>query len=205
MRPAATGLRIILAGGAVLAPLLALGHGMEFLQARVLLDTPGKIRVELTADFEDNPLIQNEEDARRILTDAFLVNEGGNVRVWGEVAPLTFEKRDQPDPTAPVPADPTWKDPPHGLLTAVWEHSPKGPPIRLATPDRTPHDILMWTTGQGNESPAPVWQVLICGDVSKPLQVRPLPVNPWPWGIAGIGLLIAVTAGHHLSRRKSPD
>ncbi|MCB1210418.1 MAG: hypothetical protein KDK97_13885 [Verrucomicrobiales bacterium] len=189
-----------------MAPLLALGHGMEFLQARVRLEMPGKIRIELTADFEDNPLIKDEQDARLILTNAFFVNEGGEQRAWADVAPLTFEKRDQPDPTAPVPEDPTWKERPHGLLTALWEYAPKGPPIHLATLDRTPHDILMWTTGTAEGTPAPPWQILICGDVSKDIQIRPVHTNPWPWGIAGIGFLIALGAGKRLiSRRSASD
>ena len=108
-----------------MAPLLAFGHGAEFLEARVRLDKPGWVKVELTADYEDNPLIADEEAARLIMSDAFFVRDGGHETTWTELAPLVFEHRTKPDLTAPVPEDPTWADRPHGLLTAVWEYAPK--------------------------------------------------------------------------------
>ena len=192
---------IILAGGAVMAPLLAFGHGAEFLEARVRLDKPGWVKVELTADYEDNPLIADEEAARLIMSDAFFVRDGGHETTWTELAPLVFEHRTKPDLTAPVPEDPTWADRPHGLLTAVWEYAPKSLTVQFVRPQSTPHDILMWTTGGPEKKPPTPWQILICGDVSRTVDIQPNPTQHWQWSIAAVGLLIAWSASRRIRRR----
>ena len=53
---------MILAGGAVLGPLPALGHGCEFLLARVEA-REGWVRLEITADPVGNPLLADEAAA----------------------------------------------------------------------------------------------------------------------------------------------
>jgi hypothetical protein len=60
---------ILAAGGAVLAPLCALGHGAEFLSAKLTLLPEAEVLLEVTADYGGNPLIANEAAALEALLD----------------------------------------------------------------------------------------------------------------------------------------
>ena len=87
-----------------MAPLLAFGHGVEFLLTRLEL-LPGKVRVEVTADCEGNLMLPDQEAARAAMTRLFEVGRGeaGARTPWAELAPWRFETRTQLDATAPLP------------------------------------------------------------------------------------------------------
>ena len=52
-----------------MAPLLALGHGVEFLLAKLEV-SPGVVRVEVTADCEGNLMLPSREAAQAALDHA---------------------------------------------------------------------------------------------------------------------------------------
>lgn len=153
-----------------MAPLLASGHGVEFLLTRLEL-LPGKVRVEVTADCEGNLMLPSREAAQAAMQRLFVVgSDGGAVRKpWAELAPLRFEARTQLDATAPLPPDPTWAGRAHDLLTGIWEWRPaKGERFQLAVPPGEPMDTLLWRVEPGSTEGAEVkWRMMITGDETE--------------------------------------
>lgn len=153
-----------------MAPLLASGHGVEFLLTRLEL-LPGKVRVEVTADCEGNLMLPSREAAQAAMQRLFVVgSDGGAVRKpWAELAPLRFEARTQLDATAPLPPDPTWAGRAHDLLTGIWEWRPaKGERFQLAVPPGEPMDTLLWRVEPGSAEGAEVkWRMMITGDETE--------------------------------------
>ncbi len=155
----------ILGGGIALAPLLACGHGMEFLLAKMELRAD-QVRLEVTADCEGNLMLPDKAAAREAMSRLFVVGQQGtaNEAVWTALAPLRFEERTTLDPTAPLPPDPTWTERGHQLITAVWEwNPPAGEVFQLAVPKGEPLDTLLWRAGEGEPEPVK-WKMLIAGD-----------------------------------------
>jgi len=153
-----------------MAPLLASGHGVEFLLARLEV-LPGKVRVEVTADCEGNFLLPDRAAACEAMGRLFEVGregEGARVR-WDVLAPLRFEERTKLDQTAPLPPDPTWAGREHDLVTGVWEWVPAaGERFQLAVPKGEPVDTLMWRVEAGAAAEVPVkWKMLISGDETE--------------------------------------
>lgn len=153
-----------------MAPLLASGHGVEFLLARLEL-LPGKVRVEVTADCEGNLVLPDREAACEAMGRLFEVRregEGAKVR-WDALAPLRFEERKQLDATAPLPPDPTWAGREHDLITGIWEWAPPaGERFQLAVPKGEPMDTLMWRVEKSAAAEVPVkWKMLISGDETE--------------------------------------
>jgi hypothetical protein len=177
---------ILFCGGVMMAPLLASGHGVEFLLTRLEL-LPGRVRVEVTADCEGNLMLPDREAARAAIQRLFVVgSEGGAERkLWTELAPLRFESRTQLDVTAPLPPDPTWTGRAHDLLTGIWEWQPaKGERFQLAVPQGEPMDTLLWRVEAGAAPGAEVkWKIMITGDETEWLE--PVAVGWGGWMVAG--------------------
>lgn len=178
-----------------MAPLLASGHGVEFLLARLEL-LPGKVRVEVTADCEGNLMLPSKEAARAAMERLFVVgHEGGEAgKPWMELAPLRFEARTQLDTTAPLPPDPTWAVRAHDLITGVWEWSPaRGERFRLMVPQGEPMDTLLWRVEPGTAEGVK-WKMLISGDETEWLG----PVNAgrgWLGVVGWLGGVLLVLGG----------
>lgn len=153
-----------------MAPLLASGHGVEFLLTRLEL-LPGKVRVEVTADCEGNLMLPSREAAQAAMERLFVVGSDGGAdrKPWAELAPLRFEARTQLDATAPLPPDPTWAGRAHDLLTGIWEWRPaKGERFQLAVPPGEPMDTLLWRVEPGSTEGAEVkWRMMITGDETE--------------------------------------
>lgn len=153
-----------------MAPLLASGHGVEFLLTRLEL-LPGKVRVEVTADCEGNLMLPSREAAQAAMQRLFVVGSDGEAdrKPWAELAPLRFEARTQLDATAPLPPDPTWAGRAHDLLTGIWEWRPaKGERFQLAVPPGEPMDTLLWRVEPGSAEGAEVkWRMMITGDETE--------------------------------------
>lgn len=185
---------VLIGGGVVMAPLLAFGHGVEFLLARLEL-LPGKVRVEVTADCEGNFILPDRAAACEAMGRLFEVGrEGVEMRVrWGELAPLRFEDRTKLDETAPLPPDPTWAGREHALVTGVWEWVPAaGERFQLAVPKGVPFDTLMWRVEAGAaEGDEVKWKMLISGDETEWMEPV-VAAGRWWWcvvGVLAVGLL----------------
>lgn len=178
----------LIAGAALvgLLPQQACGHGSEFMLAKLIVQ-PGVVRLEITADYGENPMLSGEEDARESLQHLILARAGGDAfRSVSELAPLKFEHRDQLDPDIPLPADPTAADKPHRLLTSMWEWSPPSPDITLQVDERTIHNVLLWTAPDGSKDNQAHWTVLTGGDRSPVIDVPPSG-RVWDWSRLAAG------------------
>jgi hypothetical protein len=152
------------AGLLVTAPQL-IAHGSECLFARVSQADGGDITVELTADVEGNPLIPDALQARDILAGALQVRIGERRYRLEDLAALTWEQRTRLSDDAPVP--PGTDASRHQLLTAVWHARLPGQTVSFVTPDRTPHDVLLWDAVAAPTPGRPRWMLLICGEESR--------------------------------------
>jgi hypothetical protein len=130
----------ILAGGAVMAPLFAFGHACEFLVAR--LEVNGDcLRLEITADYGGNPLIEDEAEARRAVRSILRVSSGEKVRALEDLAPLRMELRSDWDPEAPTAFAPAPDGQPHQLLTAMWSWQADADEVTLCC---CGHGMISW-------------------------------------------------------------
>jgi hypothetical protein len=171
----------ILAGGAILGPLPAFGHGCEFLLARVEA-LEGRVRVEITADPVGNPLIADEAAAVAAVRDSLQVHTGDGLRSLAALAPVRVETRDRWDPEAPSFQAPPATGEPHRLLTAVWEWRTSADQIIFAVPRGNLHDVLLWRPA--GDAPAQ-WRLLIEGESGPAIAVPREAGFPLVWALAG--------------------
>lgn len=183
---------ILAAGGAVLAPLCALGHGAEFLSAKLTLMSDAEVRLDVTADFGSNPLIADEAAARDALGDPVRLQSQGELielskltrashsihQNWAEFAPASYLPSDTDDQS-------------HQLITASWQWRSQTPEIVFEMPKGKMHDVLLWTQDESNPDAPPKWMLLLAGDQSKAIPVHP---RSWwkDWKVFGAGGLAAV-------------
>lgn len=199
----------------MMAPLLALGHGVEFLLAKLEV-SPGVVRVEVTADCEGNYMLPDREMAMAAIRRLFVIgmrdDRGGLERQlpWEQLAGLEFEEREQLDPSVPLPPDPSWAERRHQLVTGIWVWKP---PVegafRLLVPVGETVDTLLWRSDGGAASQAVPWRIMISGDETEWLQMPRLGVLAswgWDWwrvgGVLGAGLVLAGVLRFFLSRRR---
>ncbi len=196
-------LTAIVAGLALLAPRL-FAHGNEYLFARLAIAPDGEVVLELTADIA-NQLFTSEEHARTVLADALRLRSGENFKRLDELGPVRFEHRSQYSADSPMP---TTRDAgPHQLLTAVWRATLPGQFLVFATPERTPHDVVLWQVPPAGQSAE--WKLLICGEQSPAIAVptgastAPTPHAYW---FGGVVMALALSAvGWQFVRTTRPN
>ncbi|MDB6116248.1 MAG: hypothetical protein JWO08_29 [Verrucomicrobiaceae bacterium] len=155
---------ILLAG----LPALAQGHGMELMQARMDWQDDGSLRLEITADYGGNPMLNSEAEARDALQDILRIDIDGTEHKLKDLAPLNVERRDQFDRTSPMPPPPETAGTKHELVTALWQWQPTGRRVRFTVPKGSVHDVLFW---RHEGAVSPQWRVLITGDSTPTMQV----------------------------------
>lgn len=162
-------LAIVVAGLAAMPAPPLFAHGSGYLFARVAISADGGVVLELTADVGDPLFGDGEPQARAVLGQALRLQRGGALRRLDEVGTLAFEPRAHHGADAPALPGDGDGDGPHRLLTAVWRAHLPGETLVFATPERTPHDVLLW---QAQPSGPPLqWQLLISGERSRPIAV----------------------------------
>ncbi len=187
-----------------MAPPFALGHGAQCVLGKVVPSADGRIRLELTADYGENPMIDAIEDARKSLKD--LVQWRPVSDKEGEFQSLStpsFETRTQLDPSIPLPMDDDQREASHQLVAAIWEWTVDAQAVEFRVRFGTALDVLLWTDSTDHLSEAAEsgvrWAVLIAGDVSPAVA---LPVEDaqatngfgrWAWwSVLGSGVLALV-------------
>ncbi len=168
-----------LAGGAFALPLLVLGHGSEFLEAKFYFDATGTAQLEVTADYGGNPMLSNEAEARAALADALRVSFDDKEHKLSELAPVTIESRSQPDPESPAPRGPEDAQTRHQLLTARWQWRPSATSLRFFVPMQSLHTVLFWLREPDVHPPR--WSMLIAADRTPAI---PVPPRQRPWWLA---------------------
>jgi len=179
-----------IAAGAALLPLLALGHGTEFLDARFEL-RDGALRLRIVADYAGNPMIADEAEARKVVADALRIEVGTSKTPHrlDELAPLQIVERGTRDAQSPMPRTEA-DDPkqPHQLLSAYWRWSAPEGEVRFFVPETSQQSVLFWLR-EPNVSP-PRWSLMVPGDRTPVMVVKhPWHSQIWPWGAISIGVL----------------
>jgi hypothetical protein len=188
---------------AMLAPARLLAHGSEFILAKIVTPGGGRLQLELSADYLGNPMLGTEEAARTALAKVLAVRVGDKVLPIDSLAPLTFQKRADFDPDAPIPRSPADGSEQHAVLAASWSWKPGAESVSFEVPKGVPHSVIAWKHELGQPAAEVRWAILIEGDRSPPVAI-PRPVTS-PWMIAGFGSLAAVVvvAPFAWARRRS--
>jgi hypothetical protein len=188
-------------GGVAVLPLLAQAHDGEFLQARFEA-RHGVLHLQIIADYGGNPMIADEAEARRALTDSLRieVGESKTQHRLDELAPLTIAPRAARDTQSPAPQNETDPRHPHQLLAASWRWSAPDGEVRFFNPETSQQTVLFWVHEPG-VSPTR-WTMLVAGDRTPTIAVkRPWWKHSWLWGALIVaGISAGVAAWRHLRR-----
>jgi hypothetical protein len=146
-------------------------HGSEYVYARLVLGP--KPRLEVSLEYQDNPLVHSKEQARGILERELLVRsaEGASdlaslsralapapAVVWGEAT--TFPQ------TAPVPVPEPGDGTEHRLVTASLEITGN---FELSVKAGSEQAVIYWID-DGQPGP-PKWTILLAGDTSPAVRL----------------------------------
>lgn len=192
---------ILAAGGAVLAPLCAFGHGVEFLSARLTLLPQAEVLLEVTADYGSNPMLTDEAAARSALADPIRLRQNDKLVPLTTLSPSQISENDDWEQFAPasyLPPDTSAEA--HQLLTAAWRWRSETPEIIFEMPKGKLHDVLLWTRDATHPDTPPKWMLLLGGDRSKAIAVACPPWwQRWPTVMA-LCVLILPAGGYFVSR-----
>ena len=177
--------------------LTARAHSSTFIFALLEVDANGDVRISVTMDVGENALVDNDEEAREVLTKALRVEIDNTVSSLSDWGKMRFEHRDQHDADAPGIGRDNEK---HPLLTGIWQGHFANKPFILHTAEQTPFDIILWTRDPTIIAGGKKSLMLIVGDVS-PLITYPPPA-PFPWAIVlmVVGAVIGVVLGRRTQR-----
>ncbi len=132
----------------------------------------GTVELEITADYGGNPLLQDEDEARRAVKSVLQVRSGGQVASLQDLAPVSVENRSQWDPDAPTSFSPPPEGEAHQLVTAIWRWRPGTQEIVLGVPEGSLHDVLLWTRDDNLPGRQAKWMMLIEGESTPNLRVE---------------------------------
>ena len=168
---------ILAAGGAVLAPLCALGHGTEFLSAKLTLLPDAEVLLEITADYGSNPLITDESAALDALADPVRLRQQESMVPLATLGKATITQHHNWADYAPAAYLPSETEgEAHALITSAWRWRSAEPEIVFEMPKGKLHDVLLWTHDATKPEAPPKWMLLLAGDRS-----RPIPIQQTPW------------------------
>lgn len=141
-------------------PREAWAHGSEYVYARLVLG--GEPRLEVSLEYNDNPIVDSRERARAILEQELVLRTDGRPynlaslvakAVWGEAT--IFPQ------TAPVPVPEPGDGVDHRLLTVS---IPLTGAFALSVPSGSEQAVIYWVDDGGDDPPR--WKILLAGDTS---------------------------------------
>ncbi len=145
-------------------PREALAHGSEYVYARLVLgDRP---RLEVSLEFNDNPVVDSVEQARSILERELLLRSAGHETDLASLAPRTVWGEVKVFPqSAPVPVPLPNDGVDHRLLTVSVEIEG---PFQLSLKPGSEQAVIYWVEEAGSEplETPPRWKILLAGDTS---------------------------------------
>jgi len=155
----------------LMLPALVRAHGSEFLGAKLQVLPSRELRLEITADYGDNPMIADRAEAEAALKDLMEASVQGKRTPLIELAPLTFEDRTKPDRASPLPTDESGNA--HQLLTAVWRWTPPidAAEVRFHVGDSVNHSTVFWLEEEGVPREKKKWSMLLSGDSTPAIKV----------------------------------
>ena len=191
---------ILISAFVILAPASAMGHGAEFLSAKLTLLPDAEVRLEVTADYGGNPLISDEAAAKEALLDPIQLRSGNTLVPLSKITPASVTKHDNWVEFAPasyLPSDTETQ--PHALITSAWRWRSALPEIVFEMPKGKLHDVLLWTHDENNPDAPPKWMLLLAGDRSKAIAVH---WTPWwrRWQTLMASSFFVLALGYFVSR-----
>ena len=186
---------ILAAGGAFLAPLCALGHGTDFLSAKLTLLPDAEVLLEITADYGSNPMIADESAALDALADPIRLRHQETLLPLATLSAATISQHQnwaEYAPAAYLPSDTSSEA--HTLITSSWRWHSADPEIVFEMPKGKLHDVLLWTRDSSQPAAEPKWMLLLAGDRSKPIAIQQSPSWRNWMAAAGTGGLILLGA-----------
>ncbi len=175
-------------------------HAGEFILAKLSTEK-GQIRLELTIDCTDHPMIRSEEEARQILSRTLLLQVGGKSSALSDIAPFRYERRTSIDPEAPIPKDTHETDLPHRIVAALWQSDIPPSTITFQNAAHSSLSVILWQppTTPGAQ---PIWTMLGPGDSSPSVTVHS--ASPrlafLPYAVAGAVAIAIVIAFRRRAR-----
>lgn len=184
---------IFAAGGAVLAPLCASGHGLEFLTAKLTLLPDAEVQLEVTADHAGNPLVQDEAAARAAVASPLHVKHGETWVSLNSLAKPSLNSHADWAGCAPPSLPPPPPDAQHALITATWRWQHMTDTVSFTVPKGNLHDVFLWQAETSGTPNAPRWMLLLAGDVTREMAL--MPRRRWLWPAVGVACLAGVATG----------
>lgn len=174
----------------------AAGHSSEFLLAKVVIGAGADVRLEVTADYGQNPLIASREEAAAILPGALQLRREKEDLNLASVRRHTLEDRTELDATAPLTPELLAAAQPHQLVAALWQWRPERneTSLRFSVPRESKHDVLLWVVDVRQPDAEPRWVMLLGGDVSPEIKLPPRAMNKW-FVVAAAAAVAAVVLG----------
>ncbi len=163
-------------------------HGLNYLLVKAV-PAEGSLRLEISADYTDNPLIESSAQAQEIISSLLEISSTNGTGTVGTATGFKFQTTSEIDPTCPLklPTDPT--APPHRLLTGTTTELLDATQITLSVPKGNPHDVIIWTTPT-DSLPGQKF-LLIAGETTQPILIPPS--KRWSW--LGAGAAVAAALG----------
>lgn len=179
----------------LLFPSSLLGHGCEFLSARLsLLENNSVIELLITADYSGNPLLTDAEAARQALHEVLHIEHQGKTKRLSELASLDIQPSSDWQGALPASLIPPPDGLTHQLLRARWRWQPDVSEVRFSIPQGCVHDVLLWQQEPGQETRS---TLLITGDVSPVIPIQRQAGWPsWSWlwlALLPVALVFKVT------------
>jgi hypothetical protein len=126
-------------------------HGINFLLVKA---TPGagQLRLEITADYTDNPLIDDAIKAEAVIREMLHLKVGNSTTAVGAATGFTFQASTRLDPTCPIPLETTKDAAEHRLLIGTTTEPIAAQEAVLSILPGNPHDVIYWTVPSAGAS-----------------------------------------------------
>jgi hypothetical protein len=197
-----------------LSPLPLFGHGAEVLFAKLSFHPASKVRVELTAQYGPDALLKDEPEAREVLLNTLRIATENSEHGGSDLknlATASFTAPTKLDATAPPAYQTVQADDMHSMLCASWTWDASGETMTFCMPERTPHDVVLWTVPPDGEMEKAKQFYLISGDMSQPIRIPKAeetaklkrPASGIGAGVLWFGALLVLVCGFVFMQRKS--
>lgn len=166
-------IRFLATGGAILAPLCAFGHAMEFLTGKLILLPDAEVRLEVTADHAFNPLVPDEAAALEAVENPLEVLVDGSWALLNQMVRPSIQKHTDWLRCAPPNLPPPPPEAVHALVTASWQWKHPQSELVFRIPQGRMHDVFLWQPLDDNQAGGSKWMLLLAGDITKGIALLP--------------------------------
>lgn len=189
-------LAVAIVEGAILAPSFAFGHSNDVLLARLRLDRPPNVTLEIIGDTTNHPLLKEASNPAEVMGQSLRVLlPSGRSWTIAELSKPTVQLHDGFAAPAPIPLQHGDGEPIPEFTTASWTWRPSETPLQFEIPQDRHTSVVFWTLLPESDAVAPGWRMLLSGDKTPPIPLLKTPsLVRWNWQaitaltLAGLGL-----------------